>query len=209
LRSHAGWSDGLGDCLADRKTCLSGMACLPITTGQLVQRTCGIKKSCITLSVILWVCALANIVSNWWAPNCGVDADLNDDGRTMQGEVMDVLDTNDDNVVTLQELVGSQETIYSCQHLYYSSPFYMLMSFLGGSFIFATFVITMLVRAHIRKRDNISHTICAGLDDCCCALVCTPCVQCQLLRHEGLGEGRYELTSPDGAPDDNSGFAQL
>ena len=209
LRTHAGWSDGLGDCLTDRKTCLSGMACLPVTSGQLVQRTFGIKKSCITISVILWLCALAHITTDWWEPACGVDADLNDDGRTMNGEVMDVLDANDDNVVTLNEVQNTQEAVYACQRLYYSSPLYVLMSFLGGSFVAATCLITMLLRARIRKRDNIPVTVCAGLDDCCCAIICTPCVQCQLLRHEGLGEGRYEFTSPDGEPNDNTGFAQL
>jgi len=205
IRAHHGWSDGLGDCLTDWKTCLSGMACMPIVTGQLVQRIYKVRMSCIILAVVLWLCALANLISQWYTP-CGVDTDVNDDGRTTQSEIASVLDANNDSILTLNDLVDIQATIYGCEAEYYSSFSYALVSFFGSGFMAGTCFLTMLLRAHIRKRDSIPVTVCAGLDDCCCAIVCTPCVQCQLLRHEGLGNGRYDLQSPTGEINDGTQF---
>ena len=71
----------------------------------------------------------------------------------------------------------------------------LLWFFYFGVFIF----IVQGARATIRRRDNIPEESCGGgCEDCCCAFWCNPCVQCQILRHEGLGGGRYDLLSPTG-----------
>ena len=126
-----------------------------------------------------------------------------------QSEIADAIDTNDDNRITISEVASQQQLVFDCESTYYNSWNYALFSVLGSGFVALTCVMTMLVRARVRKRDQIPVTLCAGLDDCVCAIVCTPCVQCQLLRHEGLGDGIYDVTSADGAPADGSGFQQL
>ena len=58
---------------------------------------------------------------------------------------------------------------------------------------------TWAIRRRIRTRDRIPATCCGcGLDDPVCALFCMPCVQCQVMRHEGMTYGRYDLCSPTG-----------
>lgn len=71
----------------------------------------------------------------------------------------------------------------------------LLWFFFWGVFIF----VVQAVRGTIRRRDNIPEESCGGgCEDCCCALFCNPCTQCQILRHEGLGGGRYDLLSSTG-----------
>ena len=85
-----------------------------------------------------------------------------------------------------------------CDGIYYSSAQYAIASILAGIFGCGMCVLTTLVRSYIRERDSIPATLCAGLDDVTCAICCLPCVQCQLMRHEGMTQGRYHLTSSDG-----------
>ena len=90
------------------------------------------------------------------------------------------------------------------QDEYYSSGRFLAASVFGTFFLLGMCFLTMLGRSHIRKRDSIPVTVCTGFDDCCCAALCLPCVQCQLMRHEGLtGENGYLVVSPDGATDFN------
>ena len=56
------------------------------------------------------------------------------------------------------------------------------------------FGLTMIVRRTVRQRDRIEPRCGGGAcDDCLTSFFCQPCVQCQLMRHEGLTYGRYEL----------------
>ena len=128
-----------------------------------------------------------------------MDVDLDNNGAVTQGELNDALDVDDNGLVTTKELAGTANTVYKCQDLYYSSGRYVLLSTLGSLFMAGMCVATMFVRMHLRKQDNIPATVCAGLDDCCCAVCCLPCVQCQMMRHLGLtGERGYKLFSRDG-----------
>ena len=75
----------------------------------------------------------------------------------------------------------------------------------GGliSFVFGLVgvIITCTVRAKLRQRDSIPPSCCGNFEDCCCSVFCTSCTQCQMLRHEELKAGTYELCSPTGGAD--------
>ena len=66
------------------------------------------------------------------------------------------------------------------------------------------FAIICTVRSGIRRRDYIPPQFCCN--DCCedvwCSLLCAPCTQCMMLRHEGVTSHRYELTSPTGTEEE-------
>ena len=51
------------------------------------------------------------------------------------------------------------------------------------------------LRGKMRKRDRIPGNCC---EDLCCSWCCFYCTLCQLMRHEGLAEGRYSILSPTG-----------
>jgi len=58
-------------------------------------------------------------------------------------------------------------------------------------------LITCSVRKAIRKRDAIPASCCADYcDDCFCTWCCLPCMQCQILQHEGVTGSKYSLCSP-------------
>ena len=88
-----------------------------------------------------------------------------------------------------------------CLESYYYSVFFYTASALSTGFLLISCVVTMLVRRHVRQRDNIPVTVCAGLDDAFCACLCTLCVQCQIMRHEGMVHGKYNLCSTTGRAD--------
>ena len=81
---------------------------------------------------------------------------------------------------------------------YYDSPFFLGIAVVAFVFLPVTCLLTMALRAHIRKRDEIPPTIMAGLDECLCALACSLCVVSQAMRHEGLTHGRYKILSTSG-----------
>ena len=60
-------------------------------------------------------------------------------------------------------------------------------------------LIVMSVRSKIRARDAIAEEHCGGCEDCCCSFWCNPCAQCQIMRHAGLTQGKYDLFSPTGS----------
>ena len=125
------------------------------------------------MAAVLWIGALGSLMVNYYEPPCsGKDVDQDGDYDTLD--------------------------FAACDGVYYSSGQYALASFFAGIFGCGMCVLTTLVRSYIRKRDNIPATVCAGLDDLTCAVCCLPCVQCQLMRHEGMTSGRYSLSSSDG-----------
>ena len=199
IRTHHGWSSGIGDCCADCKSMIAVTACQATTTGQLVERTWRKKNSCICVAAILWMGAIGNLVVNYYSPVCTAGMDVNGDGAVNQAELAKGLDANADGLISQDELADKTEDFYDCEQAYYTSGRYAIASLLGSIFVVGLAVLTMLLRRHIRKRDSIPVTVCAGLDDCVCAVVCLPCVQCQLMRHEGMVGDQYRLVSPDGA----------
>ena len=51
------------------------------------------------------------------------------------------------------------------------------------------------VRTAVRARDAIPGN---SVEDCCCSCCCSFCTTTQLMRHEGMRNGRYSLCSPTG-----------
>ena len=159
--------------------------------GQLVQRyVCRGKFTCMLLATVLWVGAVANLYVTFFKPQCG------DPYWYAQ-----TADAASDKVVppTDEEYAKALEEWRACEDAYYSSSNFAVASVLSTIFASGMCVFTMLVRSFVRDRDRIPATLCAGLDDCVCALCCLPCVQCQLMRHEGMTGGRYKLVSSDGS----------
>ena len=184
IQSHHGWTSGIGDCCTDRKTSCAVLICEPTVMGQLVQRIWRRKYTCIIVSGLLWIGAIGNLISTWYVPPCEKVYDTDQDGRVSNAEANP--DANGDGLVTAREYLDKVEPYYDCQDDFYSSGRFIIASILGGLFMALMCLFTMLVRRHVRGRDSIPVTICAGFDDCLCAMFCLCCVQCQLLRHEGL-----------------------
>ena len=88
--------------------------------------------------------------------------------------------------------------VYGCEGAYYESWQFLLASTLGSTMLIIMCLLTMRLRSFIRERDNIPTTLCAGMDDCVLACCCMPCVQCQIMRHEGMVASRYTIVSCDG-----------
>ena len=60
-------------------------------------------------------------------------------------------------------------------------------------------LIVCTVRKSIRTRDGIEPGGCGDAEDCCCALWCNSCTQCQLWRHERVKCAQYDLCSKTGS----------
>ena len=208
IRSHNGWSTGVGDCASDWKSCFAVMCCSPTVMGQLVERIWRRKYACIVVAVTLWIGMIGLLFSTFYSPPCAAYLDTNSDGVITQQELTNDIDANSDGAVSGQEVVDKVQPFYDCEGAYYSSARYVLASTLGSTFLLCACCLLMSMRAHIRNRDEIPVTVCAGLDDCLCAAACLPCVQCQLMRHEGLTGKDYRFISPDGTADFH-GFSRV
>ena len=182
IRSHHGWSTGIGDCCSDCRSCCAVMVCEPTVMSQLVARVARRRQAFYVAAALLWAGAIGNLISLWYVPPCHLVYDANDDGRVNAQELYANVDPNDDGIVTGEELAMNAQPYNDCQTKYYSSWQFILASVLGSLFIAGMCLMTMLVRAHVRKRDSIPVTVCSGLDDCICALCCLMCVQCQLMQ---------------------------
>ena len=65
-------------------------------------------------------------------------------------------------------------------------------------------VLLCMVRQRVRQGEKLEQQTCTcveGAEDCCCAWWCGPCTACLLLRHLGLGGGKYSMTSATGSID--------
>jgi len=65
-------------------------------------------------------------------------------------------------------------------------------------------VLLCMVRQRVRRDEKLEQQTCTcveGAEDCCCAWWCGPCTACLLLRHLGLGGGKYSMTSATGSID--------
>ena len=198
IQSHHGWTTGIGDCCGDFKTCCAVMVCEATVMGQLVERIYRRKYSCVIITALLWLGAIGNLISFWYIPPCEKVYDGNKDGILTAEELLKDLDSNGDGVITGSEMQTKAQPYSDCVDVYYSSWPFILASTFGSLFVVAMWLLTCIVRMKVRVRDSIPATVCSGCDDCLCALFCPMCVQCQLMRHEGLSSDNYELLSPDG-----------
>ena len=206
--SHHGWTTGVCDCLSDFKSCFATMVCEATVTAQLAERIWKRKYTCAVVATILWCGALGNLVANYYDPGCDSYLDTDSSGIVSEAEFKNVLDLNKDGAISGDELLDGTAPLMNCQQAYQSSARYIMASMLGSIFVSGVCVLTMLVRSHIRKRDAIPATACEPLDDCCCSICCLMCVQCQIMRHEGLSGDRYKLVSPDGTTE-FSGYSEV
>lgn len=179
--SHHGWTSGVGDCCCDCTSCWSVIICAPTIMGQLTEKmwpsstSVGpFKYTCFVVAGILWCGAFGSLIVNYYIPPCS-GTDMNFDGAY------------------------DEQDFAFCEGAYYKSGLYIIASILAAIFGCGMCVLTTLVRSYIRKRDSIPATCMEGLDDIACACCCLPCVQCQLMRHEGMTSGRYSLASSDGS----------
>lgn len=179
IASHHGWTSGCADCLQDGKSCIIVIFCQACVTGQLAERVWRRKYLCATVATLLSICALASLTERLMPLPCAGEAPI------------DYTYGDDDS------------QFVACASAYYSSGWYVSLAVLGWLFCLGSCVITAMVRAHIRRRDQIPATVCEGADDYCCACCCLPCTQCQIIRHE-LGRTsaeRYRFLSADGSAD--------
>ena len=70
VRSHHGWTTGIGDCFSDWKSCFAVMICEATVMGQLVEHIWRRKYSCVIVSTVLWIGAIGNLVGNFYSPPC-------------------------------------------------------------------------------------------------------------------------------------------
>ena len=89
-----------------------------------------------------------------------------------------------------------QESLEDLPHEYKR---FLVQAAVGG--VLLTGVLTLAARRAVRRHDGIVEcSSCPLCLDCVCASCCTGCTQCMLLRHEGLGDGAYQLFSSTGGP---------
>lgn len=68
-------------------------------------------------------------------------------------------------------------------------------------FLFVCFLLVMLVRGALRRRDGLTAKQCCGLEDACYSSFFFPCTSCLLMRRVGLRDFTYWFFSPDGGVD--------
>lgn len=91
------------------------------------------------------------------------------------------------------------------------TPALLLVYLLGWALTIVFVCVTCAVRARLRARAGVPVTMCNAyccadvkckdeieVEDFCCALWCTPCVQCSAMRHVGISGAKYSLTSATG-----------
>jgi hypothetical protein len=162
------------------------------------------KFTCLIVAAILWTGALGSLMVNYYSPPCsGKDMDEDGDYDTLDYAACDGIYYNSGKYAIASFLAG----IFGCGMC--------VLTTLVRSYIRKrdNIPVTGECRSppHVRMRRNgpllspfVSFvrdafpSVCAGLDDVACAVCCLPCVQCQLMRHEGMTSGRYSLASSDG-----------
>lgn len=212
--SHHGWTSGVCDCLLDCTSCCAVIWCLPTVLAQFAERVWKIKHTCAFVAVLLWIVTVAQLIYQLYVPSCSLvpcppsclDASSCSEceiSEVQSGQSRLVFDseTQQVRVAPVQmKLSVTRASLEACKTVqaYYDSPFFLGIAAVAFVFLPMTCLLTMALRAHIRKRDEIPPTIMAGLDDCLCALACSLCVVSQAMRHEGLTHGRYKILSTSG-----------
>lgn len=115
IRSHHGWTSGLGDCAADCKTCCAVCFCQPIVVGQLIERVYRRKWSCLLITAFLALGASGNLFATWYEPPCEKVYDTDRNGELTHEELN--ADANGDGTITATELVDKVSPYYDCQQV--------------------------------------------------------------------------------------------
>lgn len=199
-----GWSSGLCDCASDCTSCWATVFCRPTVLGQLYEKLSRRPRACLIIATLLWLSALfkcggAHLVT----PVAAVLSVLPGSPDWLAHGVSSSPDWHMETVqVALpgeRDVLSRSETVIGT--VYVPSPTQQLVASLASLLFFGSLVVTCAVRRAIRQRDDIAATTCescGGFDDALHALVCYPCVTCQLMRHEGLTSGHYSLCAPTG-----------
>jgi Cys-rich protein (TIGR01571 family) len=92
-------------------------------------------------------------------------------------------------------------TYYYYETEVYAYSWYALVSAAATIFLLAMWILTAAIRSTIRTRDSLPAVCCSfvpWLEDLALSVLCLCCVQSQIMRHEGMTQGRYKLCSADG-----------
>ena len=207
--SGHGWTSGLFDCLLDFRSCFAACCCGPTVAGQLGEKVLKRRGMCLFFTFFMWICLVAKLFTAWYEAKCTLEPCADSD--TLCREV--VLDsgrfalrydekTNTNSLVPIYANYSvTVESYEACQDAgeSYSSWWWYTAVALTWAWFFGMCLLTTFVRSKIRRRDNIPPTVMAGLDDCICATLCMPCVQAQIMRHEGMAKEKYHIFSQDGS----------
>lgn len=177
------WSSGMCECCSDCCTCWAGMCCSCIAVPQMWARVLD-KRNMFGLVCAIFVityCVYQFAYTQWWGKYMKLVNDLNtlyeDYGWDLRGECLKFGEQAcwDNHMKTMYNL---------------ASIFGLILTILVTCFLCAT-------RKAVRTRDGIPGD---DTQDCCLSFwcCCWPCTLCQIMRHEGLGNGKYNLCSNDG-----------
>jgi len=174
------WKSDVLDCFADGRTCcvVFWLGCIPVA--QLWERIKGPKGACLSITIIfalltglyVYTIALDMLV---FQSRAACRASISADER---------LDC---------ERHGAGKSIEAR-----TEPYENFGQFLSICISVLALILLTKLRSHIRQRDRIAETQCNGCEDFCCALWCSSCLTCQLLRHEGLKGAEYKLCDAKG-----------
>jgi len=175
------WKTQPCDCCSDCCTCCAQVWCSCITIPQIFVRVTKQKQLfCALFSVFLVLQVVYGIFGNLYSQKyMELFSNLAKYAPELMGECLRAgnLDCYDDEM----------------------KMYYYVYSVAGLVLTVLTTVIVMKARKRIRERDSIAGDDC---QDCCVSFwpCIAPCTMCQMMRHEGLGNGKYQLCSADGSP---------
>ena len=184
------WSSGVCDCCDDPVSCVAVIFCVPNVVGQLAQRTWRRPGLCVLVATCLWI-GIAARLTTYVLPSTDY----------VRMKTWSRVTTRSSRSGHWEHAAGATGSAGVDEEWVETASTAASVASLAG---LMACLLTCFVRNFIRRRDripSISCSCCCDLcDDCMCATWCLPCVQAQLMRHEGLTEGRYAVCSRDGNP---------
>jgi len=196
VADEGNWNDGLFDCCSDCSSLWAAMCCPACVLAQLWTKTQATALPSATRRVICTVLALfffffatgygtglLNLLGGTEVERAGADPCLaiipSDEGQRT---------AHHHRLIRLcdEQMRSAARAANACLFKY-------LVMLVG-------LIMLVIVRKTIRKRDSIpADQVCC--EDMCCALWCGSCTIMQLMRHERMSGGRYNLFSPTGLND--------
>ena len=190
------WSDSVCSCCDDCCSCVTACCCMPIPLAQLCVRVHkfvqNARKCCLLLSVgffVIWLIipVLFNILQGAIVAR-GVLAFYEVNG--VKGE--------EDFSIKFSARPNSPDALWVQSQFALLGNLHFVQNFFAiGSFLLF-FMIVCTIRRKIRQRDEIEGECGGCCGDFCCSLWCMPCTLCQLMRHEQMSYGKYNLCASDG-----------